>query len=69
MSRARECGTKTRFESRERAAGYIQRRGAELSPGVRAYPCRWGEHWHVGHAGGGTGGRTTSRRRRGRRRA
>jgi hypothetical protein len=48
--RRRECEGKQRFESPEAAGrmiGWLARIG-RLRPGTHAYPCDFGNHWHIG---------------------
>jgi hypothetical protein len=50
-TRARSCEHKSPYPSEDAANAIIWRRvEAGVAPGLlQAYPCRWGNHWHVGH--------------------
>ena len=45
----RSCTSKVQFVTRHEARSYL--RGGRLTAGspLRLYPCRFGEHWHLGH--------------------
>jgi hypothetical protein len=66
-----ECESKTAYDDsaaadRARLVA-IHQRGARST--LTSYRCRFGAHWHIGHAGAGANGRAAPNRRRGRRRA
>lgn len=46
--RERACTSKSVFFSRREAKAVT--RNPRIGPGLKAYHCRWCDHWHLGHA-------------------